>query len=65
VTQAFQVNQPTFVLSSTSALTALGETAGGIKATTRSAALLALDAFRNQNPAQRLQVQVSAGHELA
>jgi hypothetical protein len=38
---------------------------GGIKATTRPAALLALDAFRNQNPAQRLQVQVSAIHERA
>jgi len=65
VTQAFQVNQPTFVLSSTSALTALAAVDGGITATTRSAALLALDAFRTQNPALRLQVQVSASHELA
>jgi len=65
VTQAFQVNQLTFVLSSTSALTTLAESVGGIKATTRSAALLALDALRTQNPAQRLQVQVSAIHELA
>jgi hypothetical protein len=65
VTQAFQVNQPTFVLSSTSALTALAAVDGGITATTRSAALLALDALRSQNPALRLQVQVSASHELA
>jgi hypothetical protein len=65
VTQAFQVNQLTFVLSSTSALTPLAESVGGITATTRSAALLALDAFRTQNPAQRREVQVSAIHELA
>jgi hypothetical protein len=65
VTQAFQVNQLAFVLSSTSALTPLTLLAGGIAATTRSGALLALDAFRSQNPAQRLQVQVSAIHELA
>ncbi|HEY7371752.1 MAG TPA: hypothetical protein VIF57_06205, partial [Polyangia bacterium] len=65
VTQAFQVSQPTFVLSSTSALTALAAVDGGITATTRSAALLALDALRTQSPALRLQVQVSASHELA
>lgn len=62
LTQAFDVRPPAFVLASATALTAI---TGGPAATTRSAALLALDDYRTQNPEQGLNVQVSASHELA
>jgi len=62
IIQAFDVRPPTFILSNNTSLTAI---IGGQTPTSRTSALLSMDAYRLQNPEQRLQVQVSASHELA
>ena len=62
ITQAFDVRPPRFILSNNLSLTAI---TGLAAAVSRSSVLLSLDAYRLQNPEQRLQVQVSAFHELA
>ena len=61
ITPAFDVRKPTFILSSNLSLAAIS----GLTAVSRTAALLSLDAYRLQKPEERLQVQVSAFHELA
>jgi len=62
ITQAFDVRPPRFILSNNNTLAAI---VGGQTPTSRTSALLSMDTYRLQNPAQRLQVQVSALHELA
>ena len=55
------VRSPKFILSNNLSLAAIT----GLTAVSRTAALLSLDAYRAQKPEERLQVQVSAFHELA
>jgi len=62
IDQAFDIRPPRFILSNNNTLTAI---VGGQMPTSRTSALLSMDTYRLQNPAQRLQVQVSAPHELA
>ena len=61
ITQAFDVRPPKFILSNNLSLAAIT----GLTAVSRTAALLSLDGYRAQKPEERLQVQVSAFHELA
>ena len=61
ITQAFDIRQPTFILSSNLSLAAIT----GLTAVSRTSALLSLDTYRSQNLEQRLLTQVSAFHELA
>jgi len=62
IDQAFDIRPPRFILSNNNTLAAI---VGGQTPTSRTSALLSMDTYRLQNPAQRLQVQVSALHELA
>jgi len=62
IDQAFDIRPPRFILSNNNTLAAIVD---GQTPTSRTSALLSMDTYRLQNPAQRLQVQVSALHELA